>query len=252
MDSTLKEKLKYKAKATSIHLMLSLVIFVVILYFILYEWYPEPFFTAQGGWQGIRLMALVDLVLGPALTLIVFNHLKKRKEIIFDLSLIAAVQITALVLGGYAVYSQRPIALVFWTSEFYTVTEADYHAQGINSPNFSEYSAYTPPLIYSRPILTELDLEISRDLTENLIPAYAHVDFYEKIEGNLEALFSNEVDIREIVLTNTDMLDQVDVITGGELDAFHYVRLTAKFHNMILVMSEDGKLIGSIKAPTYY
>ncbi len=78
--SVLSEKFIVKVKASSIHLALSFLIFVVILYFILFEWYPEPFFTAQGGWLGIKIMAFVDLVLGPALTFIVFNHLKKKKH----------------------------------------------------------------------------------------------------------------------------------------------------------------------------
>jgi len=110
----LKTKLPKKLKATSIHLFISLLIFLVILYLVLFDWYPEPFFTAQGGWQGIRLMAFVQLVLGPSLTFIVFDHLKQGKAIIFDLSVIAVLQASALVWGGYQVYAQRPIALVFW------------------------------------------------------------------------------------------------------------------------------------------
>jgi len=143
----LKDKLIHKLKAASIHLLISLVIFFVILYVIIFSWYPEPFFTAQGGWQGIRLMALVDLVLGPSLTLIVFNHLKPRKEILTDLSVIALVQVCALVWGGYQVYSQRPIALVFWNDAFYTTTQDDYLSQGINIPDFSQYSNHVPPLV---------------------------------------------------------------------------------------------------------
>lgn len=249
MASQLKDQLKYKLKAASIHLLLSLIVFVVFLYFILYEWYPEPFFTAQGGWQGIRLMAIVDLVLGPALTLIVYNHLKQRKLIIFDLSIIAFIQIAALGLGGYTVYTQRPIALVYWATAFYTVTEEDYIAQGIESPDFSQYSDHIPPLIYSRPVSTLAELKSSRNLTEKLIPAYAHVEFYEKIEDNLEEIFLNEVDITEIVLTNEMMLNRIEEVTKGELDAYSYLALKAKFHHMILIMEENGELAGSVKVP---
>jgi hypothetical protein len=250
VSSNLIDKIKYKLKAVSIHFFLSLIIFAVILYFILYEWYPEPFFTAQGGWQGIRLMAFVDLVLGPSLTLIVFNHLKSRKEILFDLSIIASVQITALVLGGYTVYTERPIALVYWATEFYTVTENDYQMQGIDSPDFSQYSTNVPPLIYSRPVATQDELDISKALTKKLIPAYAHVDFYEKTEDYLEYIFSNEIDMNEVILANSEMLDRIEEITKGELEAYKYIALKAKFHNMILIMKEDGVLIGSVKAPS--
>ena len=249
MASQLKDQLKYKLKAASIHLLLSLIVFAVFLYFILYEWYPEPFFTAQGGWQGIRIMAIVDLVLGPALTLIVYNHLKQRKLIIFDLSIIVFIQITALGLGGYTVYTQRPIALVYWATAFYTVTEEDYFAQGIESPDFSQYSDHIPPLIYSRPVSTLAELESSINLTEKLIPAYAHVEFYEKIEDNLEEILLNEVDITEIVLTNETVLNRIEDVTKGDLDAYSYLALKAKFHHMILIMEENGELAGSVKVP---
>ena len=247
--SSLKDKFIPKIKATLIHLSLSLLLFTVILYFILLQWYPEPFFTAQGGWQGIRLMAFVDLVLGPSLTFIVFNHLKQRKEIIFDLSLIAAVQIAALVWGGYTVYTQRPVALVFWTDAFYTVTSADYSEQGIENPDFSEYSTHIPPLIYSRPVLTNIELENFKTLTEKSIPVYAHVSLYESIEGNLDSIFLNQVDMEEVLSKNADMKRRLKNIVHDDLTTYRYVALKAKYQNMILIMKDDGTIVGEVKAP---
>lgn len=247
--SSLKELMIPKLKATSIHLGFSLLIFIVILYFILFSWYPEPFFTAQGGWQGIRLMAFVDLVLGPSLTFIVFNHLKQRKEIISDLTLIALVQITALIWGGYTVYTQRPIALVFWTDAFYTVTGDDYNDQGIDNPDFSQYSAHKPPLIFSRPLTTSLEMESFRELTDKSIPIYAHVLLYEKIEDNLSDVFYNEVDIREVMSNNSGMKADIEKIIQDDIDAYKYVALKAKYQNMILIMRENGDLVGEVKAP---
>ena len=247
--SHLKDKFIPKLKATSIHLSLSLLIFMVILYYILYHWYPEPFFTAQGGWQGIQLMAVVDLVLGPLLTFIIFNHLKKRKEIIFDLSLIAVVQISALTWGGYQVYSQRPIALVFWNEEFYTVTQDDYLSQGIKIPDFSQYSNHIPPLIYSRPVKTSLEMEEFQALSKQFVPIYAQVSLYENIEDNLKNIFEYEVNIKEITTENTQMKSQLEKIVGSRINDFKYIALKAKYQNMILVMNENGWLVGSVKAP---
>ncbi len=225
-------------------------VFSVISYFILYEWYPEPFFTAQGGWQGVRLMVFVGLVLGPMLTLIAFNHLKPRKLIIFDLSIIVTLQVVALVFSAYAVYTQRPIALVFWGSAFYTVTEEDYHAQGMTNPDFSQYSSRVPPLIYSRPVSTQAELDYSEKLTQQSIPAYAHIEFYDKVEDNLEEIFVNEVDIKEIAFANPTMLERMEELTKQDLDAYKYIALKAKYNNMILVLSDEGELIGAVSAPS--
>jgi len=247
--SVLSEKLIFKLKAFSIHLALSFFVFIVILYFILFEWYPEPFFTAQGGWQGIQLMAFVDLVLGPALTFIVYDHLKSRKAIVFDLSVIAVVQIVALVWGGHAVYSQRPIALVFWASAFYTVTSDDYTEQGINSPDFTHYSDHVPPLIYSLPALTRLELDMYEKLTNQKIPPYDNVDAYENIDSYLETIFANQVDIEKILTSNEEMNQSINKITKGEIESYKYLALKAKYQNMILIMRADGSLLGEVKAP---
>jgi len=244
-----KDKLISKLKAAFIHLGLSLLVFVVILYFILFVWYPEPFFTAQGGWQGIRLMALVDLVLGPSLTLIVFNHLKSRKEIVSDLSIIALLQVCALIWGGYQVYSQRPIALVFWDGAFYTTTQDDYLSQGAKIPDFSQYSHHIPPLIYSRPLKTQLEMEEFKALTEKSIPIYAQASFYENIEDNLESIFQYEVNIKEIMSENAQMKSRLEKITDGHIADYKYIALKAKYQNMVLVMNKNGRLVGSVKAP---
>lgn len=243
------ELIKAKIRASGIHLGLSITIFIGILYLILVEWYPEPFFTAQGGWQGIQLMAFVDMVLGPALTLIVFNHLKSRKEIGLDLSIIALVQVCALVWGGYQVYSQRPIALVFWNEEFYTVTQNDYLSQGITSPDFSQYSDHTPPLIYSRALKTPLEMEEFKRLTEKSIPVYAHVSLYESIEDNLDKIFQYEVNVKEIMSKNAQMKSHLEEIAQDRLADYKYIALKAKYQNMILIMNRNGRLVGEVKAP---
>jgi len=249
--NSLKEKLKSKSKAAFIHLLLSLVIFAVILYFILFDWYPEPFFTAQGGEQGARLMAFVSLILGPFLTFIVYNHLKLRKVIIFDLSFIVLVQITGLIWGGYQVYTQRPMALVFWSNSFYTVTSDEYSTQGIENPDFSQYSSHVPPLIYARSPENLLELEASRQLTEKSIPIYAQTSLYETIEDNLEAVFLSQVDIEEVIAKNAEMKTQLAEITDGDITSYNYVALKAKFQNIILIMKENGELLGEVKAPYF-
>ncbi|MCZ6669385.1 MAG: hypothetical protein O6932_12040, partial [Gammaproteobacteria bacterium] len=81
-----KSSIVTKLKASSIHFSLSLIIFFILAYQIYYNWYPVPYFSVDGGWQGIRLIALVDLVLGPLLTFLIFDLTKSRRAIIFDLS----------------------------------------------------------------------------------------------------------------------------------------------------------------------
>ena len=67
-------------QAFSIHLCISSVIFVTLLFIIVAFWYPGVFIYL-GGWLGIKIVAAVDMVLGPLLTLIIFNPAKKKLKI---------------------------------------------------------------------------------------------------------------------------------------------------------------------------
>ena len=62
-------------------------------------WYPRPYFHAAGGQTLLLLLIGVDVVVGPLLTLIVFDPRKKRLK--FDLAVIAVLQVAALAYGGY-------------------------------------------------------------------------------------------------------------------------------------------------------
>ena len=50
-------------------------------------WYPQPYFAAMGGATLILLLIGVDVVIGPLITLIVFDP--KKKSLRFDLAVIA-------------------------------------------------------------------------------------------------------------------------------------------------------------------
>jgi len=101
------------------HLLISLVIFAVILICITQYWYPGFLFDTGNGLKAIGLIVGIDLVLGPLLTLLVFNPQKSSLK--FDLSIIAAVQIAALTYGTWTIYSTHPVALAFVNNHFVTL-----------------------------------------------------------------------------------------------------------------------------------
>ncbi len=66
-------------------------------------WYPYPFREISGGRELFLLIVGVDVVMGPLITLAVFNPSKSRREKILDFSLIGLLQTGALVYGLWAV-----------------------------------------------------------------------------------------------------------------------------------------------------
>lgn len=97
-------------KAFGIHLAISLAIFMLVLGLLVLAWYPWPLFDLEGGWQGIRLVALVDIVIGPVLTLILFKVGKPGLKL--DMSLVVLMQLGALVYGMWNLYDARPVLMV--------------------------------------------------------------------------------------------------------------------------------------------
>jgi len=136
-----------KLKAFAIHLGISLIIFLVLLFMIIFVWYPPPFFSSDGGWQGIRIIAGVDLVLGPLLTLIVFKHGKPGLK--FDMTFIGIVQTGALIWGTWTVHHQRPIAAVFVENYFVPVTFYQIEDSGMTQDKLREFGNKAPYWIYS-------------------------------------------------------------------------------------------------------
>lgn len=125
MDSTLPwlKRSPSKGVAFAIHLTLSLLVFSSLVLVMVLYWFPGELFFLDGGWQGLKLVAMVDLVLGPALTLILYKPGKPK--LVFDMSLIAVLQVAALGYGFYTTHQQRTVALVFAERGFNTISAKD-------------------------------------------------------------------------------------------------------------------------------
>ena len=111
-------------QAFAVHIGVSAVIFIVLAAIIVFVWYPGFLFQTDGGWQGIRLIAGVDFIIGPVLTLIVYKVGKPRLKM--DLTLIGLLQIGCLTYGSWLVYEQRPLAVIYADERFYTMSEGTF------------------------------------------------------------------------------------------------------------------------------
>jgi len=143
-------------KAFLIHFGISLLIFIALAAIMRIIWYPGDLFMMDGGLQGLQLIAPIDLVLGPALTLCFYRPWKKNIK--FDMAAIATVQIAALSYGVYATYQQRPAAIVFAENRFETLSLAEYKAasdemlaMGKTPKSISEFEGRMPVVLHAKP-----------------------------------------------------------------------------------------------------
>ena len=126
------------------HFGISLIIFVALLAIITLIWYPSVFIH-MGGWQGIKIVAAVDLILGPFLTLIIFNPTKKSLPI--DLSIIALIQLSCLGYGVWTIEQQRPVTQILLDDRLHVIPKAQYKAQDISLDFLEKIPGPTPKMV---------------------------------------------------------------------------------------------------------
>jgi len=174
---------KEKVNAFLIHLGISLIIFLVMLYFILVYWYPQPLFGTDGGWQGVRILAVVDIILGPLLTLIVFNKTKpKLKQ---DLAIIAFIQFSALVSGSWIVYQEHPALVVFVEDSLWPVTASQLTEQGFSVSSVEQYRNTRLPMAFVKlPGNFDELYDLRAESLRSGRPLSLYVELYQTLDNN--------------------------------------------------------------------
>jgi hypothetical protein len=125
-------------KASGIHLLLSIILVGIVLATLLSTWYPPAIMGISKAEGLIYILAGVDIVIGPLLTLIVYKVGKPSLK--FDLSVIALLQLSALAFGLYTMWQSRPVFMVAAGDRFYLVYANEIDAKDLAQAQTPEYS----------------------------------------------------------------------------------------------------------------
>lgn len=125
MTQTHAFKWKDRLRASGIHLSISLLIATLAAGLVFALWYPYPYREISGGRELFFIVVAVDVVLGPLITLAVFNRSKPRSELMRDLGVVGLIQLAALIYGLWAVSVARPVHLVFEFDRFRVIHAID-------------------------------------------------------------------------------------------------------------------------------
>jgi hypothetical protein len=123
---------KFRLKAFGFHLSGSAAALTMVLGGLWLGWYRWPGWYLASAFHIVALVVMVDLVLGPSLTLIVANPGKRRAELARDIAIIVAVQLIALVYGGVTLWRGRPLYYTFSVDRLELVQASDLKADDIN------------------------------------------------------------------------------------------------------------------------
>lgn len=106
-------------KASAIHLALSVLVLATIAAVLVWRWYPPGLFGMANADKLLLIIAGVDIVIGPLLTLVVYKPGKKTLK--FDLTVIALLQMAAMGYGLNTVWQSRPVYMVAVVDRFQLV-----------------------------------------------------------------------------------------------------------------------------------
>jgi len=237
-------------KASLIHLGLSAIIYVALLYLIVFRWYPQPYFAADGGWQGVQLITGVDLVLGPLLTLIVFKSGKPGLR--RDLTLIGLVQTVALVWGAWLVYDQRIAMVTYADGGFTTLNNEQVLDAGGQASAVATQSASIPPYAFVR---LPADARERQELRLRTLfsgkTVYQLGERYELLgNANLPEVIAHAVEIGKypaVSEQNRENLERFLARHGGTAQDYAFLPLQCRYQELLLALRRtDGSVVDTL------
>lgn len=129
----IRERLFFSIRAGALHLLISIAVMLAVAALVFGVWYPSPFNQLQGGVALFLLVATIDVICGPLLTVVLWNPRKSRREKICDIGLVVVIQVAALLYGVYSVATARPVYVVYERDRFQVVSVADLRGSDMSA-----------------------------------------------------------------------------------------------------------------------
>jgi hypothetical protein len=205
-----------KFKATGLHFLVTLAFAACAAALIFLVWFPEPMQTMIGGTELFVLVTGCDMALGPLISLIIYNSRKSRRELVFDYSIVAAVQIAALAYGIFILAGSRPVYIAFSTDRFEIVMARDINdaeLAGAHDPAYRVLPLTGPRLVGVEVPKAEYTEAMFAELKGNEV--HLRPRFYVSYESQLEKIRAHAGTIAELEQRHPPSKPLLEAATKG-------------------------------------
>jgi hypothetical protein len=139
--------MRHHLRAGFVHLLISAAIAAAVFLPIYFFWYPDVLYDYAGGKDLFLLIVGVDVTLGPLITAVVF--VPGKRGLMFDLVVIAVLQVSALAYGVHVLFEARPVYIVFVKDRFELVRADSYPEGLLEKPDAGKWASlpWTGPKI---------------------------------------------------------------------------------------------------------
>ncbi len=136
-----------RLRVFQLRLVVSATLLLLVFGVIRLLWYPGEYFTIFGVSGRFLLLVVASLVLGPALSALVYKPGKKGLRT--DLAVLAALEITAVIIATSLLYAWQPYYTVFAVDRFEAVSRGEVDTQQIAYPSILTRPGHEPRLVYA-------------------------------------------------------------------------------------------------------
>ena len=194
------------------HLAISFFIALIVIGVVFFLWYPAPLAKAVGVTNIFLMMLAIDVIIGPALGLLVYKEGKKTLKM--DLTVIIVIQLAALCYGVYSIAQGRPVWIVQNGERFELIRNNDINEEHIDTAKaqYQTPSWFRPQFVAVNAgnTVEERNKNLFQAVTTGISNAM-RPELYQAIEMNkqqiqknahqLEALnaFNHKHDVEEII-----------------------------------------------------
>lgn len=240
--------------AFAIHLGISATLGTLVVATMLMVWYPGPFFTAMGGNDLVMILLGVDVVLGPLVTLVIFNPGKGMRRLRQDLAVIGALQAVAFAYGVHVIAEVRPVYMVFTVDRFDLVAANDIkeaELARVSDPEFRAIPWGRPRTIAVR---SPTDPKEQMRIIQSAL-AGADLQTFPQYYVKYESLAARAVKAsRPVSLLRKRHPDQVAIIDrtlaelGRKEEDLHFLPLKARSRDYsVLIDAKSGAVEGFVE-----
>lgn len=237
-----------RLRASLVHLGLSLAIALLAALLVFGVWYPYPYREISGGRELFVLVVSVDVVIGPLITLAVFNRSKPWSILRLDLIVVAVLQLAALAYGIWTVSVARPVHMVFEFDRFRVVHAIDVPIEMLEK---------TPPSVHALPLMgpTLLAVRPFRDSNENLDATLAAVqgvslsarpDLWEPYGNAVSRVLQAAKPVTALKTRFPDRAKEIDRViaaAGGKPETVLYLPLVSRDTFWTVFLNQDNASI---------
>ncbi len=240
--------MKTRILASATHLLASFVVISAFLLVVYVVWYPGPLSDLHVVMDAIKVVIGVDLILGPLMTLIVFDVRKSRKVLARDLSFIVFIQLSALAWGGYMTHKARSVFLVFHFDTIYSVARNDISSEKVGGD-------LSMPCFWQRPKQVYIPKLEAGEVAQNIRDIYAgvgrpvqyQVARYLPMEGHTKMALKYAMDMT-VYTKNESNKSQLNAFLrhhGGTVEQYAFYPLEyGPYKSIVGISRENLELVG--------